>query len=77
MTLAKLFQNGRSQAVRLPKDFRFNINVHEVIVKKIGTAIVLIPKSELKNFWIQSLSKFPADFSIERDTREKQREIDL
>jgi antitoxin VapB len=77
MTLAKLFQNGRSQAVRLPKDFRFNVKIHEVIVKKFGKAIVLIPKSELKNFFIESLSKFPIDFNVDRNVNEKHREIAL
>ena len=42
---AKLFQNGQSQAVRLPKKFRFD-NIKEVCIKKINGMIVLIPKSD-------------------------------
>ena len=34
MTTAKLFENGRSQAVRLPKEYRFNGD--EVIINKVG-----------------------------------------
>jgi antitoxin VapB len=39
--IAKLFQNGRSQAVRLPKEFRFEGN--EVRVSKIGDKVILEP----------------------------------
>jgi antitoxin VapB len=52
MATAKLFQNGRSQAVRLPKEFRFDSDEGEVIIKRLGKAVVLISKSELKNFWV-------------------------
>ncbi len=41
MKTAKLFMNGRSQAVRLPKEFRFEGD--EVYIKKIGASVVLIP----------------------------------
>ena len=43
---AKLFLNGRSQAVRLPKDFRFDGN--EVSIERVGDAVVLRP---LENRW--------------------------
>lgn len=46
MMYAKLFENGRSQAVRLPKEYRFEGN--EVGINKIGEIVVLIPK---KNKW--------------------------
>ncbi len=75
MTVAKLFQNGRSQAVRLPKDYRFNTKEHEVIVKKIGKMLMLIPKSEIKNIFNESLSKFSDDLKISRSGNEKPREI--
>ena len=38
---AKLFKHGRSQAVRLPKEFRFPGK--EVRIKKVGNAVVLEP----------------------------------
>ena len=41
MMTAKLFENGRSQAVRLPKEFRFNGN--EVSINKVGDAVILLP----------------------------------
>lgn len=46
---AKLFENGRSQAVRLPKEYRFEGN--EVRINKIGDIIILVPiKSKWDNF---------------------------
>ena len=44
MDTAKLFTNGGSQAVRLPKEYRFEGT--EVFIKKVGQAIVLIPYHE-------------------------------
>jgi antitoxin VapB len=38
---AKLFQTGRSQAVRLPKEFRFTGT--EVRIRRVGTGVVLEP----------------------------------
>lgn len=39
---AKLFKNGGSQAVRLPKDCRFP-HQHEVVVRKVGRRVILEP----------------------------------
>ena len=64
MKTAKLFRNGQSQAVRLPKEFRFDGDY--VFVKKSGNAVILIPA---KNSWdplIGSLDKFSEDFMAER-----------
>ena len=65
MKTAKLFQNGQSQAVRLPKEFRFEGD--EVFIKKSGSAVVLIP---IVNSWdslINSLDKFTRDYMGDRD----------
>ena len=61
METAKLFKNGRSQAVRLPK--RFSIPGDEVYVKKVNGVVMLIPKDE--DPWkplVDSLNKFSDDF---------------
>ena len=42
MTVAKVFENGRSQAVRLPKEYRFSTD--EVMVNRIGDIVLLMPK---------------------------------
>lgn len=39
---AKIFQNGRSQAIRLPKEFRFEGK--EVFIEKVGDKVILSPK---------------------------------
>lgn len=46
MQTVKLFENGRSQAVRLPKEYRFEGN--EVSIKKVGEAVILLP---VNNKW--------------------------
>ena len=45
MEMAKVFENGRSQAVRLPKKFRFEAD--EVIVQRIGKSVLLTPKEDM------------------------------
>ena len=65
MKVAKIFENGRSQAVRLPKEYRFQSN--EVNVNKVGDIIMLIPKKSKWNSMIESLDMFTDDFMIERN----------
>jgi antitoxin VapB len=70
MDTAKLFTNGGSQAVRLPKEYRFEGT--EVFIKKVGQAIVLIPYHEPWQLLIDSLDEFPDDFMDSRDQPEVQ-----
>lgn len=75
MKAAKLFTNGQSQAVRLPKEFRFKGD--EVFIKKIGEAVILLPK---KRFWdtlTASLDKFSPDFMATRKQPRGQKREDL
>lgn len=65
MNRAKLFKNGKSQAVRLPKEFQFHGS--EVYVKKIGRNVLLIPKEDPWESLINSLDTFSDDFMAERD----------
>ena len=60
MKTAKLFRNGDSQAVRLPKEFRFEGS--EVLIKRVGSAVVLLPRAKSWDTLIGSLAKFPEDF---------------
>lgn len=70
MQTAKLFANGKSQAVRLPKEFRFEGN--EVVVKRLGRAVLLFPArysaKELKSI----LDSLDPDFQIARDQPKRQ-----
>ena len=73
---AKLFKNGDSQAVRLPKEFRFA--GAEVLIKRVGSAVVLLPKAKSWDTLVQSLDKFPADFMSNREQpREAERRESL
>ena len=45
MRVAKVFKNGQSQAIRLPKEFRFD--TEEVFVSKEGDNIILFPKPKI------------------------------
>ncbi|MGK5086055.1 type II toxin-antitoxin system VapB family antitoxin [Bdellovibrionota bacterium FG-2] len=65
MRKAKLFTNGQSQAVRLPKEFRFGGD--EVFIRKIGNAVVLLPKDQPWQTLIDSLELFSDDFLKERN----------
>ena len=57
---AKIFKNGQSQAVRLPKEYRFKS--HSVYINKLGNCIILIPKNQPWNSLINACSKFSDDF---------------
>jgi antitoxin VapB len=65
MQTAKLFQNGQSQAVRLPKEFRFQGD--KVFIKRMGNAVVLLPYHDAWQSLIESLDQFSDDFMEQRD----------
>jgi antitoxin VapB len=64
MLTAKLFQNGKSQAVRLPKDCRFDGS--EVCVKKIGDLLLLFPRDKEWDIFMRGINGFSDDFSVDR-----------
>ena len=59
METAKIFENGRSQAVRLPKKFRFKTD--EVVVQKLGEALILVPKEAVWQTFMSGLYGFTDD----------------
>lgn len=65
MQTAKIFINGRSQAVRLPKEFRFSGN--DVFIKKIGNMVILLPKDDPWSPLLNSLDQFTDDFMNNRE----------
>ena len=65
MNTAKIFKNGKSQAVRLPKELKFQGN--EVYIKRIGRNVLLIPKDDPWESLISSLDQFSDDFMAERE----------
>jgi antitoxin VapB len=68
MNTAKLFKNGQSQAVRLPKHCRFIGD--EVIIKKIGDAVLLMPVIKSWDRLLNSIELFPSDIEWIRDADE-------
>ncbi len=60
MQTAKLFTNGSSQAVRLPKEFRFQGT--EVYVQKVGGCILLSPKDQAWETFMQGVGGFTEDY---------------
>ena len=60
MEYAKIFSNGGSQAVRLPKSCRFDQD--EVLVNRIGKAVLLLPKEDPWAAALQGLNLFTDDF---------------
>ena len=65
MDTARLFKTGRSQAVRLPKEYRFE--GEEVMVKHFGNGVLLLPKNDVWATLEAGLQRFEAGFKIQRE----------
>lgn len=73
MDTAKIFINGRSQAIRLPKAYRFE--GEEVYIKKTVAGVLLIPKDNSTwNVWEKNLNKYNKPFMVDRNQPEIQQE---
>jgi antitoxin VapB len=69
MKTAKLFRNGQSQAVRLPKEFRFGGT--SVFIHHLGGCVVLVPKHDPWRSMFEATRRFSADFMNARDPGEQ------
>jgi antitoxin VapB len=65
MDTAKLFTNGRSQAVRLPKEYRFDED--EVFITKVDDMVILYPRRKGWDLLARGIERFTEDFMDERD----------
>lgn len=65
MKTAKLFKNGQSQAVRLPKEFRFEGT--SVFIHHLGRYVVLVPEHDPWRSMFEATERFTDDFMAERD----------
>jgi antitoxin VapB len=68
LAIAKVFTTGRSQAVRLPKAFRFETK--EVTIERNGDALIMRPKLSDDDWWaevVQALQGFEGMDFVERD----------
>lgn len=73
MDTAKLFRNGGSQAVRLPKKYRFE--GEEVYVKQTAEGVLLLPKDgSVWEAWEKNLAKYDEPFMPERNQPDSQQE---
>ena len=68
MMTAKVFKNGRSQAIRLPKECRFSSD--EVVVNKIGDIVILLPKQNKWDSFMRAIDLFSDDFMADERTRD-------
>jgi antitoxin VapB len=71
MDTAKLFFSGRSQAVRLPKQYRFPGN--EAVIKHLGNGVLLLPIDDPWQMLEAGLHAFESGFVLSRDQPEQQR----
>ncbi|TDM08083.1 MAG: AbrB/MazE/SpoVT family DNA-binding domain-containing protein [Ideonella sp. MAG2] len=65
MDIARIFQSGRSQAVRLPKEYRFEGT--EVAVKHFGNGVLLLPLNDPWQTMEDGLAAFEAGFVLSRE----------
>jgi antitoxin VapB len=70
MDVAKVFQTGRSQAVRLPKAYRFNSS--EVAIKSFGRGVLLLPIENPWDIMLEAVNEFEAGFQLERADQSEQ-----
>ena len=75
MQTAKLFVNGRSQAVRLPKEFRFEGD--DVYIKSYQRIVMLLPKDSPWSTLVNSLDQFSSDFMDDRNQPKAQQRESL
>ncbi len=75
MMTAKVFENGRSQAIRLPKECRFSAD--EVLVNKIGDIVMLVPKMNKWESFIKAVDMFSNDFMAEGRSKDPQQEREV
>ena len=65
--IAKVFKNGRSQAIRIPKEYR--VDSDEVYIEKVGDTLVIKPKKNDKwDSFFESLADVDTkDFMVDRE----------
>lgn len=68
--VAKIFMNGRSQAVRLPKEFRFDVD--EVYIRRQGEDIVLSARKPSWDEFFDAASVFDSEFMDDRNDAQPQ-----
>jgi antitoxin VapB len=75
MDTARLFQSGRSQAVRLPKEYRFVGT--EVGVKHFGNGVLLLPVDDPWQTLLAGLAAFEPNFALTREQADDQARAEI
>lgn len=78
MTKAKIFWSGHSQAVRLPKPFRFDRETREVAIRREGNRVILEPVEPERwpeDFW-KAFGNMPEGFERPRQVRRAREELE-
>jgi len=75
MIKTKTFMTGRSQAIRLPKEYRFNED--EIYINKIDGVLMVVERAKLWEIFEGSLEKFSDDFMTDRGQDIKDTRVDL
>ena len=60
MTTARTFMTGRSQAIRLPMEYR--LPDEDIIINRVGDTITLTPASKQRNSFLHALDSFTDDY---------------
>lgn len=72
MDTAKIFMSGRSQAVRLPQEYRFDVD--EVLINRVGSVVLLVPKAEAFHAFLDGIHGFSDDFFADGRNQGRQQE---
>ena len=70
---ARVFWTGRSQAIRLPKEFRFECDT--VLVRREGRAVLVEPAREWPEGYVKSFAGVPDDFTRPRQGKAEERTL--
>lgn len=73
--IARIFKNGRSQAVRLPKEFRFEDN--EVLIRKKGKDVILSPRPKSWDAFFKETPLPSEDFMLTREDLPNQKREEI
>ena len=65
MLTAKIFESGRSQAVRIPKEYRFSDELKEVYINKVGDIVMLTPVNSKWAPFVNCLNSDDSEFDVE------------
>ena len=60
MSMTRTFTTGRSQAIRIPKEYR--LPDEDIFVNRVGNTVTLTPVSKLRESFVQGLQMFTEDF---------------